>query len=779
MVEVKLAAPLIEVARTHPDRKTRLLALETLVHLPLEPAAARLAEPVAAGLPEMPGAVQLLGTLRGGRGRVTAPAPPRPKPPAGYKRLEVRLLDRPFQGARVNASDGELRLLGAMPPRSAGKILVAGLRQLSAGRVRDPQRVGGAVIELAAALPEPLMLQLDEILDIEEITTRLPREPLAWALSRAGAEALAAQLGARIKRASEAETQKLLPWMRDIAVNLGVPAPRHSAEARMVRADGGRTPMLSMARAAAGAGAGAHARSSRSGEALADVRLFPHVSCEAHPLAGAQLDIAVSLSGSQQEGVTGVAYLPPGFHRLRVHLMVADVSQWGECSAGEGKEEPALFSVRLPPIAGERALLPVRANFYLNGRWCGEGERNLDVRASGKVLPLAEIPAPAAPAWRDGLVIEPGAQPPDLIVRIQRKASVGEYLWYCLSPHFNLPQPSAADSAMALGQDAETYVRNLFKPHAGKKLSEVNIADIEGAGELIYQATPKSFKDAYWAVWRAAQEGHFAFDSIQFVTDEPYIPWELMRVSDAARAPGVKAEILAIRHSVGRWLSIESARLSQNIRAWNVAVAASDYAAAQRVPRPRQLPWAAKEKALLVADYSAREVPLVSGELKKFLERGGAQVLHFACHGTMLVSNPMGSALIMEDPDDLKATMVNRQEVREGIGAGRPLIFLNACEVGGAASALSLVAGFPNAFLYAGAAAVVSPLWVVADDTALEIAREFYQAVLVAPPQTTLGSVMRTIRKRWAEKGNLTYLAYVLYGDPLARIVYQREAGAA
>ena len=98
-----------------------------------------------------------------------------------------------------------------------------------------------------------------------------------------------------------------------------------------------------------------------------------------------------------------------------------------------------------------------------------------------------------------------------------------------------------------------------------------------------------------------------------------------------------------------------------------------------------------------------------------------------------------------------------------------PLVFLNACEVGGAAEALSLVAGFPAAFLKAGASALVSPLWVVNDERAFEIARGFYDAALApAGPRRPLGQLLRDVRAQWREEGHLTYLAYVLYGDPLA-----------
>jgi CHAT domain-containing protein len=155
-----------------------------------------------------------------------------------------------------------------------------------------------------------------------------------------------------------------------------------------------------------------------------------------------------------------------------------------------------------------------------------------------------------------------------------------------------------------------------------------------------------------------------------------------------------------------------------------------------------------------------------------FLKNGRVQAIHFACHGQMSVAAPDTSQLILEDtPNNLRPTAVNRTEVRRGLGREHPLVFLNACEVGGVAASLSLVAGFPAAFLNAGAAAVVSPLWVVNDERAKEISEFFYNAAL-ARPSRTLGDVMREIRARWREGRHLTYLAYVLYGDPLARIEY-------
>ena len=398
-------------------------------------------------------------------------------------------------------------------------------------------------------------------------------------------------------------------------------------------------------------------------------------------------------------------------------------------SAIAGTTKTATFAITTPGVSGERALLEARVNFYLNHRWCGEGSRNLDVRRDAGVAPLTDIALPPLPPWRTGLTLEADASPPDLIVRIQRGESVGEYTWSCLSPHveFTIPADPRA-TQMALREDAATFVRRTFGPLANVSLKKLSIGAVQGAGEGLYRTTPTHFKDSYWAVWDAASEEGFPFESIQIVTDEPFIPWELMRIYDTKRGAGVPPEFLAIRHSVGRWLADESAGPPQRIPVSDVVVAASDYVGITAVSNT--LPWAKEEREMLVNTHHATSVPLTSGGVLHLLETGYAQAVHFACHGRMSIGDPNASQLVMEDtPDDVTPLLVARAEVCEGLGARRPLVFLNACEVGGSAAALSLVAGFPGAFLYAGASALISPLWVVNDAKACEIAKAFYGTV--------------------------------------------------
>jgi len=71
-----------------------------------------------------------------------------------------------------------------------------------------------------------------------------------------------------------------------------------------------------------------------------------------------------------------------------------------------------------------------------------------------------------------------------------------------------------------------------------------------------------------------------------------------------------------------------------------------------------------------------------------------------------------------------------------------------------------------------GATACVAPLWSVIDESAKDVAAEFYDLVLTSGNKKSmaLGEALRVIRSRWKEKQSLTYLGYVLYGDPTATL---------
>ena len=67
--------------------------------------------------------------------------------------------------------------------------------------------------------------------------------------------------------------------------------------------------------------------------------------------------------------------------------------------------------------------------------------------------------------------------------------------------------------------------------------------------------------------------------------------------------------------------------------------------------------------------------------------------------------------------------------VVKGLDLERQRAFLNACQVGAGQALLGDYAGMAEAFLYAGACAIVAPLWSIDDKIAHEIALRFYDGV--------------------------------------------------
>jgi len=114
--------------------------------------------------------------------------------------------------------------------------------------------------------------------------------------------------------------------------------------------------------------------------------------------------------------------------------------------------------------------------------------------------------------------------------------------------------------------------------------------------------------------------------------------------------------------------------------------------------------------------------------------------------------------------------------VRAGEGQSQTIVFLNACQAGATGQFLSMVFGWPQAFLQMGATACVAPFWRVMDERAKKVAEGFYQGALAgeeAGAGRQLGEVLRRIRAQWKDEKSLTYLGYILYGDPTTVLTWK------
>jgi len=138
-------------------------------------------------------------------------------------------------------------------------------------------------------------------------------------------------------------------------------------------------------------------------------------------------------------------------------------------------------------------------------------------------------------------------------------------------------------------------------------------------------------------------------------------------------------------------------------------------------------------------------------------------VLHFCLHGKY---DP-GSAkqgLILIDGDVIDPLVVKGGSLAKG-----PLVFLNACQVGTGQETLGDYAGLAESFLFAGAAAVVAPLWSIDDSVASALAERFYSDAFTGKP---VAEIVRAERASFgsADGHSSTLMAFQFFGHPGMRL---------
>jgi CHAT domain-containing protein len=221
---------------------------------------------------------------------------------------------------------------------------------------------------------------------------------------------------------------------------------------------------------------------------------------------------------------------------------------------------------------------------------------------------------------------------------------------------------------------------------------------------------------------------------------------------------------LGVQLAVGRWHRHTQVSPRQHIRL------RSSYVVAPRYTGGRELAFSAAEADYVCEHFNGERIdPVRFDHLEAVLADGGADLLHFVCHGQ---SDRGGvPVLLLDEPDVLDAQQVRAMR---GLAAAfrldKPLVFLNACELGRPVQGLFGASGFARSFIELDASGVIGTLWSVDDRTAHEVAIQFYEQLL-DEPGVPFAEVLRRIRTNaFKVEGDDSYAAYCFYGDPSAHI---------
>ena len=271
------------------------------------------------------------------------------------------------------------------------------------------------------------------------------------------------------------------------------------------------------------------------------------------------------------------------------------------------------------------------------------------------------------------------------------------------------------------------------------------------------------------SILRALWDNRAQIQTIQVISEEPHIPWELLYLYDPDGQADDGEGFFAERGLV-RWLHNAPLRL----RPPRLDGATSRYVIPAYRDPGSALPGAKEEQAMLEQRLPGiRPVPATSEEVCAFLsgEAKDCTLLHFSCHGQTMQGSSIDSALLMTEqahPDgSLRTDSLSWQDVKEELDFGSgsaPLVFLNACQTGRGGSGIVGTAGFADAFIRPrsrrGASVFIGAQWSVDDRLASRFADTLYEQLGDGAP---LIEAVRAARKACQDASDFTWLAYSVY----------------
>lgn len=268
----------------------------------------------------------------------------------------------------------------------------------------------------------------------------------------------------------------------------------------------------------------------------------------------------------------------------------------------------------------------------------------------------------------------------------------------------------------------------------------------EGA-ELWRGILPEQVRQQFW-------ERRDRITQLRILGQEDRVPWELMYPADRGQKDaGFLVEQFPVTRDV-----FDYPGWARSLAGWP----------SRFVLPPHSLPAACREvdylRRLLDAGPEHETVVSTFTPLRQLINSGEFGMLHFACHNNF--STAEGSTI---DLNGTPFTITNLQAARnrKTLESSAPLVFINACRSADEAPRYNELAGWAEAFLGAGAGAFIGTLWAVRDASAYTFATTLYELLKEG---RTLGEAAMAARAASRKPGDPAWLAYAVYGDPLARM---------
>jgi hypothetical protein len=493
-------------------------------------------------------------------------------------------------------------------------------------------------------------------------------------------------------------------------------------------------------------------------------RAYARIECEDSLVAATPFELTVGLSPIPVSGVVGPALIRPptsmGDYELTVHV----VADGFDLAPGESWRKTMLvtaaaaypyvvFNLVAPASPDPDNPQAINVLYSVDSQTMGLGTRC--VRVVGSIAELgAPHPAPL-PATTGSLGVPVSDEPPDLTIRILHGNETGRLLWSFESPHASVLE----EGRCSIGAEPDAFVRTVISTITAHEGRPTLALGLHGIGLTIAAKVPAEMWTALSTVIAAIAPRR---PTVLLLSEEAYVPWELASMPvpiDAATLGFLGAQV-----TIGRWVlatdrpPMPPPRL---IHVDGMIVVSGRY----EMPGWSRLEHAEAEAAALVQRYHAVEVDAVTDKIVGcLLGNPAADVLHFSLHGKYDPGTAK-QGLVLVDGE-----VIDPLVVKGGSLAEAPLVFLNACQVGAGQETLGDYAGLAESFLFAGASAVVAPLWSIDDGVASDLAERFYTRAFAGD---SVAEIVRAERAAFGTGDNpnsSTLVAFQFFGHPAMRL---------
>jgi hypothetical protein len=291
----------------------------------------------------------------------------------------------------------------------------------------------------------------------------------------------------------------------------------------------------------------------------------------------------------------------------------------------------------------------------------------------------------------------------------------------------------------------------------------------ERGAELLDELVPLNIQAALWEV-------RDTLKAIQVMANEPFIPWELVHLKEPPKPGRPPRQLPEESHFLGqkglvRWFNdYDPPALSMTIRPGRSYYVIPEY------PGDWALPYAQAEIPYLRDEIRSTPVnPIDVNAIRLLLSSGSLDHFHFSGHGEAAAERAVDGVLLLSlteegpqfIPRHLDARTVAHHALLTQADGSKPLVMLNACQAGRLGKTLTTIGGFAEAFVRGGAGVFVGSLWSVGDMRAKDFSEAFYDALFAGD---TLSAATIKGREAAREARDATWMAYVVYGYPLATV---------